>query len=92
MGAFLIKRDGGGATLMNIMFDCGASSYAYLAMNHSPILPVSDDALTALSGQSRNILTTGLQSVPMTPITDDPYDAPLKVFNSLLCLEVPIAD
>lgn len=87
MGAFLITREGGSATLMNIMFACSEGSYAYLAMDHAPSMPVSDEAMNTLSSQSRNILSSGLQSVSMTPITNDPEDGPLKVFQSLLCFQ-----
>ena len=85
IASLLISRSDGGATLMDMMVDCASGQYAYLAMDHSPAQPVSDADLNTLAQHSHSIVADNLRPLALTPITDDPYDAPMAALNDLVC-------
>lgn len=85
VASLLITRADGGATLMDQMTDCASGQYVYLAMDHAPELPVTADALDQLAQYSSNILSSSLRALTFTPITDDPYDAPMAAVRDLVC-------
>ena len=81
----IIRRTDGSGLLMDIGFDCDAKSYVYLAMHYGPDFDLSETGLATLAQHSRNIATTGLQALPYTPITDDPYDAAVAGLYATVC-------
>ena len=85
VAAVLITRQDSSATLMEMMFRCASNEYVYLGMDHSPVLPVTDTKLALLASQSDSIITTNLNGVIFSPITDDPYDAPMAALSVELC-------
>lgn len=85
VASLLITRADGGATLMDQMTDCASGQYVYLAMDHAPELPVTAEALDQLAQYSSNIVSSSLRALTFTPITDDPYDAPMAAVRDLVC-------
>ncbi len=85
VASLLITRADGGATLMDQMTDCDSGQYVYLAMDHAPELPVTPEALDQLAQYSSNIVSSSLRELTFSPITDDPYDAPMAAVRGLVC-------
>lgn len=87
VASVIIQRSDDGRTLMDIGLYCGQMGYTYLAMDHGPFFDLSAEGLAKLASQSEAIASTGLQSLTMSPITDDPYDAPLLGLYGKICGE-----
>ena len=43
------------------------------------------EALDQLAQYSRNIVSSSLRALTFTPVTDDPYDAPMAAVRDLVC-------
>lgn len=83
--SLLITRPDNSVTLMDVMLVCSERGYAYLAMDHTPSIPVSRQSLDQLAQYSEAILASNLNGLTVSPLSDEAYDAPMLALYNLVC-------